>query len=696
MVVVIESFIAKRNIQELHGHRKAVLHVRFHRALAIKHLLATASADGTIKIWDTDLKREIRTIQHNQTIIACFFSNLHPHILLIMGIDSTLYGWDLTLDKKHESLQLLYSGDVSLQGNICSVEKTCSDVLLLGLSSGVIVAFRVFGSPQVQKSFHQHSYPVRCISSCSEKSDRQSDYFYSASDDGLICCWKTNDAAPYFMFSLRDKISFKFPMENYRMKCISLHRMLIALSAFCKPILVDISSKGSTFISYKEISVVHHNPIMSMLVLQQSLISIAMDGCIALWDASSLSFQSWILKGLIGFPLSFSLAKYLECPLVIGYSNGSMGFVDSRECYNIQKLPNIQTTKRLNFLHREEAVCDICYIPYSMGCSPNYLAMVTTQGQLVFGKIQFNSPDEDDVLQDKFGFQRICSIFPKRGGKRTSGIKFQLCWTVAYQKEHETSSDNENILSLLPTNEVIVMESDDSGQVLKASLWYLKMNHSTKQLEWQYRTCLLQELNKLFSTQHEALTPVVHQVHSFACSSDGRFVAMACDFQYCFIWDMTKMEVIFSTKIAKLHLLSFPQWRHISQTAQGSFKDEKIPLALSCTDGRVGLLCFEHGFHSTNKNIDPTNSIIWCQVSFKSIVSLFTMEESTVQVGVVLRNGSIQIWLPMKEKTPCKILPGHRELCLKLEWSCIYPSFIVSVGRDKILRLWDIQRWSLS
>lgn len=159
MVVVIESFIAKRNIQELHGHRKAVLHVRFHRALAIKHLLATASADGTIKIWDTDLKREIRTIQHNQTIIACFFSHLRPHILLIMGNDSNLYGWDLTLDKKHESLQLLYSGDVSLQGNICSVEKTCSDVLLLGLSSGVIVAFRVFGSPQVQKSFHQHSYP---------------------------------------------------------------------------------------------------------------------------------------------------------------------------------------------------------------------------------------------------------------------------------------------------------------------------------------------------------------------------------------------------------------------------------------------------------------------------------------------------------------------------------------------------------
>lgn len=52
MVVVIESFIAKRNIQELHGHRKAVLHVRFHRALAIKHLLATVCYQHAVVLYD--------------------------------------------------------------------------------------------------------------------------------------------------------------------------------------------------------------------------------------------------------------------------------------------------------------------------------------------------------------------------------------------------------------------------------------------------------------------------------------------------------------------------------------------------------------------------------------------------------------------------------------------------------------------
>lgn len=48
----------------------------------------------------------------------------------------------------------------------------------------------------------------------------------------------------------------------------------------------------------------------------------------------------------------------------------------------------------------------------------------------------------------------------------------------------------------------------------------------------------------------------------------------------------------------------------------------------------------------------------------------------------------------MEHDTPSKVLPGQRERILKMEWSCLCTSFIVSLGRDKILRLWDIRRWS--
>ncbi|GJD11627.1 hypothetical protein Gasu2_57530 [Galdieria sulphuraria] len=93
--------------------------------------------------------------------------------------------------------------------------------------------------------------------------------------------------------------------------------------------------------------------------------------------------------------------------------------------------------------------------------------------------------------------------------------------------------------------------------------------------------------------------------------------------------------------------------------------------------------------------VDYPEDIIWCQVSFqKPIVSLCSIQDSTIQVAIALSDGSIQIWLPMKEKIPSKNLPGQRELISKLEWNFLFPSFIVSIGSDKILRLWDITRWS--
>ncbi|GJD11624.1 hypothetical protein Gasu2_57520 [Galdieria sulphuraria] len=165
-IVLLISVQQRTILGELRSHRKRVHCVRFQKALAIEHLLITASVDGTVKVWDTDLKREIRSIQLNEAIISCFFSSIYPHILLILREDSALYGWDLTLDKR-DSLQLLHDGDSSIQGNITTVEMTASDLLLLGLSSGLILGWNVFDSPSVQKRFQQHTYPVHSITSCS-------------------------------------------------------------------------------------------------------------------------------------------------------------------------------------------------------------------------------------------------------------------------------------------------------------------------------------------------------------------------------------------------------------------------------------------------------------------------------------------------------------------------------------------------
>ncbi|GJQ13060.1 hypothetical protein GpartN1_g4851.t1 [Galdieria partita] len=690
---------------ELRGHRKRVHCVRFHKSLAIEHLLATASIDGAVKVWDTDLKREIRSIQYTRAIISCFFSSLYPHILLILSEDSKLCGWDLTSKNKDESLKLLHNGDNSIKGKVTSVEISSSDLLLLGLSSGLILGWNVFESPYVEKSFQQHTHPVHSITSCCGKYEskaKQSEYFYSICEDGLVCGWNTNDSTPCFMISIKEKVSSfskssKAHIDRFILKYISPDRMAVAIGYLRKPFLLEIPSLESTcLVSYEEISGLHRNSITSLLVVEYQkrlwIISIAIDGCIGLWDADSAAFHHWILKGSNGYPLSFSIAKDYQYPLVISYSNGSIGFVDSRECLNIRQQPNIQTTKRLSFLSRDDFVCDICYVPCSSNFSPNFLSMVTTRGQLFFGRIHFSSPNEseDSVLENLY-LQKICSTYLGSKITKSGNIsnKFRLCWIMAYNKEDENIFHDENILHLLMTNQLMVIESDPSEGRLEASLWYLKMN-SAKELIWQFRTCLSQEL-KTLSIQRKYLSDPVN-IHSIQCSPNGRYIGIACNFQHCFIWDVNTMNLVSYMEIAKLHLLS--QWQCISQVADNQLTD-KIPLAFSCIDGRVGLLCFDTSSKVIHDTTNHPLDIIWCEISFqKPIVSLCTIQDTTIQVAIALSDGSIQIWLPMKEKTPSKLLPGQRELISKLEWNGLCTSFIVSIGSDKMLRLWDITRWS--
>ncbi|GJD11626.1 hypothetical protein Gasu2_57530 [Galdieria sulphuraria] len=328
--------------------------------------------------------------------------------------------------------------------------------------------------------------------------------------------------------------------------------MTVSIGCLGKPFLLEIQSNSSAhIIPFNETSALHCNSITTLFVLEYHsrlcIISIAMNGCIALWDADSATFHHWILKGSNGFPLSFSIANDFQYPLVISYSNGSIGFVDSRECLNIRKQPDIQTTKRLSFLSREEFICDICYVPYLANFNPNFLAMITNRGQLVLGRVHFGTPndnEDENPLQESFCLQRICSTYLSSKTRKSKSIsnKFRLSWITAYEREDKKICYEENILHHLMTNELIVIEGGHLGQCLEASL------------------CI-------------------------CCSADRSYIALACNFQHCLILDVNTFNLIFYMEIAKLHLLS----RCISQAADSSLTD-KIPIAFSCTDGRVVIL----------------------------------------------------------------------------------------------------------
>lgn len=565
--------------------------------------------------------------------------------------DGSLYSWDLTsLSNKRENLKLLHNGDNSFQGNITSVEITCSDLLLLGLSNGLIVAYSVFESPHLQKCFQYHGHPIHSISCCvrGDENIDKNKYFYSICEDGLICCWNVNESTPYCTASLKEKISWSYSyskrnMERYVMKCVFQGKIIVACGCLEKLLVVQVPNNESIFIS-SEIPVLHRNPITSLLIVENQsrlwMISTALDGCIALWDAYSACFHNWIWKGSNGFPLSFTLSNDLEYPLVIGYSNGTIGFIDSRSTFNIRKLPNIQTTKRLSFLHREESLSDICYVPYSPNFSPNFLAMVTTQGLLVFGRIQFSSPkdnENEDPLQEKFCFQKICSICVDGKKRKCTSNKFHLRWITAYDKDDEINSSEENILHLLKTNELLVIETDHSGHVLEGSLWYLSWNNTAQELEWRFRVCLSQEWKKL-SIQKQYLSTAM-TVHSISCSADGCLVAVACNFQFCFIWNVNTLDLVFCAELAKLHLISFHQWKRISQR-EDNILTENNPLAFCTTDGRVGLLRFQQNADYVGQPLD----IIWCGISLqKPIVSLYAIESFSIQITIALSDGSIQV-----------------------------------------------------
>uniref|UniRef100_A0A7S0BHV2 Anaphase-promoting complex subunit 4 WD40 domain-containing protein n=1 Tax=Rhodosorus marinus TaxID=101924 RepID=A0A7S0BHV2_9RHOD len=87
------------------GRKERITSVRFNSALGLRHVLATGSSNGQIRVWDADSRREIKRFDplKGHVIKSLEFPSTAPHVLLAGAASSrtrkgSLYSCSLVSD----------------------------------------------------------------------------------------------------------------------------------------------------------------------------------------------------------------------------------------------------------------------------------------------------------------------------------------------------------------------------------------------------------------------------------------------------------------------------------------------------------------------------------------------------------------------------------------------------------------------
>jgi WD40 repeat protein len=110
----------------LRGHRAGVTAVRFANDGA---WLASASLDGTVRLWSTRTWETERTLEHGSEVYAVTFSP-KGDLLVSGGYDHRLVFWELPSGRKHR--------EVKLPDWVVAVRFTSAEQLVAGCADGVV------------------------------------------------------------------------------------------------------------------------------------------------------------------------------------------------------------------------------------------------------------------------------------------------------------------------------------------------------------------------------------------------------------------------------------------------------------------------------------------------------------------------------------------------------------------------------
>ncbi|CAO3694905.1 unnamed protein product [Umbelopsis ramanniana] len=250
--------------QTLTGHRNPVTRVAFH---PVYQILATASEDTSIKIWDYETGEFERTLKGHTKAVQDLAFDAKGNILVSCSADLTIKVWDLNND--YNCIKTLYGHDHS----VSSVAFLPSGDIIVSASRDKTIKLWEVASGYCVKTFTGHLEWVRSV---------------QPSEDGRLLVTSSNDQTSRLWDASTGETKMEFRGHDHVVECA----IFVPVNAYpyVRELINDTSKAGK------------EQPTPGQYVVTGSR-----DKTIKLWDASGqllhtmIGHDNWV-RGLVVHP----------------------------------------------------------------------------------------------------------------------------------------------------------------------------------------------------------------------------------------------------------------------------------------------------------------------------------------------------------------------------------------------------------
>lgn len=251
-------------------------------------ILASASADNLIKIWDLDAMQQLRIFEAHNARIRSLDFRPNTQILFSASDDKTIKSWDIDEGNRLETYRFHNNGvnSITFSGDgenllSCSSDNT---VVILKIDFGIYIKSKEIHSRYIYDAKFSPNY----------------NYFYTCSNDCLVKSWDFNSINQHF-FEINDRVlNYELTevsiIKKYSrgLSCLAIvpkNGRIVSASEDDKLVIIDTHTKDIEYISPRQTEQNEHITIIQISPNSDSALIGFSNGKINVWDFDSKSIS---------------------------------------------------------------------------------------------------------------------------------------------------------------------------------------------------------------------------------------------------------------------------------------------------------------------------------------------------------------------------------------------------------------------